>query len=129
MIKQFIIYSITFFLLYYIGFSIHENYLDNNAITLPFSLKKVYLFHLAFSLLICINFLVLSSVDKIFEQLGFIYLGTIVLKLLLFCITFYKSIFTEENLSFDARVSLLIPMILFLLTEAFFVAKILRKNQ
>ena len=129
MIKQFIIYSITFFLLYYIGLSIHENTIENQAITLPFSLKKVYLFHLAFSLLICINFLVLSNVDKIFEQLGFIYLGTIVLKLLVFCITFYKSIFTEESLSFTARLSLLIPMVLFLLTEAFFVAKILKKNQ
>jgi hypothetical protein len=72
---------------------------------------------------------VLSNVDKIFEQLGFIYLGTIVLKLLVFCITFYKSIFTEESLSFTARLSLLIPMVLFLLTEAFFVTKILKKNQ
>jgi hypothetical protein len=69
-----------------------------------------------------------SNVNKIFEQLGFIYLVTIVLKLLLFCLIFYKSLFAEELL-FIARISLFVPMIIFLLTEAVFVAKILKKKQ
>ena len=127
MVRDIIIYSVVFFSLFLLSFSLHNFFIESKHIMLPFSLKKVYLFHLGFSLLICINFLIFSTVDKIFEQLGFIYLGTILLKLLLFAIIFYKSIFTEEGLLFDARLSLFIPMIIFLLTEAVFISKILRK--
>ena len=129
MIKDILLYSVVFFFLFLVSFSLHEFYIENQHIILPFSLRKVYIFHLGFSLIICINFLVFSTVDKVFEQLGFIYLGTIVLKLLLFCLIFYKSIFTEEGLPFSARFSLFIPMIIFLLTEVVFVAKIIKKKQ
>ncbi|KGL62563.1 DUF6168 family protein [Polaribacter sp. Hel1_85] len=129
MVKSILVYSFVFFSLFLLCFSLHNFFLENQQIILPYSLKKVYLFHLGFSLVICINFLVFSTVDKIFEQLGFIYLGTILLKLLLFSLIFYKSIFTEEGLPFVARLSLFIPMIVFLLTEAIFVAKILKKKQ
>lgn len=129
MIKGIFIYATVFFSLFFLSFFFHENYIESRAIVLPFSLKKVYLFHLGFSLLICSNFLLFSSVNKIYEQLGFIYLVTIVLKLILFCVIFYESIFTTENLSFQARISLFVPMILFLLTEAFFVAKILKAKE
>lgn len=129
MIKTIFLYSITFFSLFFISFYLHEAYLEKQLITLPYSLRKIYLFHLGFSLLICINFQVFSSVDKIFPQLGFIYLATIFLKIVLFSAFFYKSIFTGENLSQIARLSLFIPMIIFLLTEAIFVSKILNKRE
>ena len=129
MIKNIFLYAFVFFSLFFLSFYLHENYLKKQELILPFSLRKVYLFHLGFSLLICSNFLIFSNVDKIFEQLGFIYLATIILKLIIFCIIFYNPIFTEENLSFNARLSLFIPMIIFLLTEAIFVAKILKKKE
>ncbi|MCL7762179.1 DUF6168 family protein [Polaribacter sp. Z014] len=129
MIKTLLVFSIVFFTLFLLSFSLHSYFIENHHIILPYSLKKIYIFHLVFSLLICSNFLIFSTVDKVFEQLGFIYLGTILLKLTLFSAIFYKSIFTEAGLSFYARLSLFIPMIIFLLTEALFVAKILKKNQ
>tara|TARA_R110002126_G_scaffold291693_1_gene455353 strand:- start:8688 stop:9077 length:390 start_codon:yes stop_codon:yes gene_type:complete len=129
MIKSIFLYAFVFFTIFFLSLFLHENYIEKQALVLPFSLKKVYLFHLGFSLLICTNFLLFSTVDKIFEQLGFIYLATIVLKLILFCNIFYNPIFTEDNLSFASRVSLIIPVIIFLLTEAVFVAKILLKRQ
>lgn len=128
MIKTIFLYSFIFFTLFYISFSLHNYFLEENQVLLPFSLKKVYLFHLGFSMLICINFKLLSSVNKIADQLGFIYLGTFLLKLVLFSIIFYQSIFTEEELSKISRISLLIPALIFLLTEAIFVAKILNKR-
>ena len=128
MIRTSIVFTFIFFLLFLIGFSLHELYLDSQQITLPFSLQKVYLFHLVFSLVICTKFLVFSIVSKVFEQLGFIYLGTILLKLILFSLVFNKTIFSEEGLPFSARLSLFIPMLVFLLTEAVFVTKILKKN-
>jgi hypothetical protein len=129
MIKSILLYSLVFFSLFFIGSSVHENYLEKQDMILPFSLNKVYLFHLCFSLLICIKFLIFSTVDKIFEQLGFIYLVALFLKIVLFGAIFYKVLFVEESLTQIARISLFIPMLLFLLTEAIFVAKILNKKE
>ncbi len=128
MSKQLFIQFLIFLALYFLGFHLHEIILNKFEIETPFSLKKVYLFHFGFSLLICVNFTFFSTVDKIFQQLGFIYLGAIFLKIVVFSITFYNPIFSEENLTFSSRVSLFIPMIIFLLTEAIFVAKILNKK-
>ena len=128
MIKTIFLYSFIFFTLFFVSFSLHNHFLEENQVLLPFSLKKVYLFHLGFSMLICINFKLLSSVNKIADQLGFIYFGTLLLKIVLFSIIFYQSIFTEEELSKISRISLLIPALIFLLTEAIFVAKILNKR-
>jgi hypothetical protein len=129
MIKHIFIYFLIFFGIFFLSFSTHENYIDTQEVILPFSLQKVYVFHLGFSLLVCVNFRLFSNVDKIFSQLGFIYLVTLFLKIVLFYALFYQSIFNEENLSQIARVSLFIPMLIFLLTEAFFIAKILNKKE
>ena len=129
MIRSIIAYAAIFFCIFIISFSLHEYLLEERQIILPFSLKKVYLFHLGFSLIICTNFVAISRVEKIFDQLGYIYLGTILLKLIIFIATFYKSIITGETMPFITRISLLIPMIIFLFIEAIIVAKILKKNQ
>ena len=128
MTKQLFFQFSIFLALFFLGYHLHENILKKLAIETAFSLKKVYLFHLGFSLLICTNFTIFSTVDKIFQQLGFIYLVSIFLKIVVFSIIFYNPIFSKENLDFASRISLFIPMILFLLTEAFFVAKILIKK-
>lgn len=129
MIKTLLSYFLVFFGLYFLAFNLHENYVVKNSLAIPYSLQKVYQFHLGFSLLICVNFKLLSTVDKMFDQLGFIYLGTLILKMVLFFIAFYNSVFLVENLSQFARISLLIPALIFLLTEVIFVAKILNEKQ
>lgn len=128
MTKQFFFQILIFLGLFLVGFQLHEFILKKLELETAFSLKKVYLFHLGFSLLICINFSFFSTIDKIFQQLGFIYLVAIFLKIVVFSIIFYNPIFNKENLDFASRISLFIPMIIFLLTEAFFVAKILNKK-
>ena len=129
MIKSVFLYSLIFFGVFFLSFSLHESYIEKQGAILPFSLKQVYVFHLGYSLLVCVNFKLFSNVDKIFSQLGFIYLATLLLKIVLFCAIFYQPIFREENLSQIARVSLLIPVFVFLLTEVFFVARILNKKE
>jgi len=129
MIKTISIYTFVFFSLFMISLFLHESMMEKQAIILPYSLRKVYLFHLSFSLLICVNFKLFSTVDKIFEQLGFIYLGTLLLKIILFYAIFYRAIFADENLTQTARLSLFLPLIIFLLTEVIFVAKVLVKKE
>lgn len=128
MIKSILLYLITFSSLFLMSFFLHEYYLNQKELILPFSLKKVYLFHAGFSLLICVNLRLLSTVDKIFYQLGFIYLGCLFLKIIFFCVVFYKSLFNDEILTEIAKISLILPMFIFLLTEAIFIARILNKK-
>ncbi|MDD7915454.1 DUF6168 family protein [Polaribacter ponticola] len=129
MIKSIFSYSLVFFSLFFIAFHLHENYIENLEVILPFSLRKVYLFHLGFSMLICVNFKAFSTVDKIFEQLGFVYLFILFLKIIVFIAIFYKVLFAEENLTQIARISLFIPMFIYLLTEVIFVSRILNKKE
>lgn len=128
MIKSILLYIIVFSSLFFISFNLHEDFLQQKEIILPFTLKKIYLFHLGFSLLICINLKWLSTVDNFFYQLGFVYLGAIFLKIILFLAIFYQPIFLKENRSQIANLSLIIPLFIFLLTEAIFIAKILNKK-
>ena len=128
MSKQLFFQFSIFFALYFTSFFLHEFTLEKLEIEIAFSLKKVYLFHLGFSLLICVNFTIFSTVDKIFQQLGFIYLAIIFLKIVVFNVIFYNPIFSKEDLDFASRISFFIPMIVFLSTEAVFVVKILNKK-
>ena len=128
MIKRVLSILLVFITLYFIGVYIHTEVLENKGITVPFSLKKLYQFHAGFSILVCINILLLDSVNKLLEQLGFIYLGTMLIKIVLFSATFYQAIIKGGNLIMAAKLSLLVPTFIFLLTEVFFVVKIMNRK-
>ncbi|QTE21568.1 DUF6168 family protein [Polaribacter cellanae] len=121
-------YILVFVGLFLIGYYTHLKILDLQGLKLQFSLEKVYLFHTFFSALISINLRFVSTVNKLFPQLGFIYLGTLVVKLILFAIFFYNPLFTVDSFSFAEKISLFIPLFIFLLTEAIFVVKILNQK-
>ena len=89
-------------------------------------LEKAYVFHVCFSLLLVILFQLLSSKPKFFEQLGFIYMGALVFKIILFAILFYPQLLGAVLLSRYYRVSLLIPVIVFLPLEVIFISKIMK---
>jgi len=128
MTSKIIFHLFIFFTLFFISFHLHTFVNEKVGIELPFNLRKIYLFHAVFSALICFNFGMLSNVDKVFQQLAFIYLAALVLKIILFSIVFYKPVFSRGHLTNQEAISLLIPMAIFLLTEAIFVIKIIKKN-
>lgn len=128
MSKRIIVQIIIFVALYFLGLSTHEYMNSKQNISLIFSLKNVYLFHAVFSLLVCIVFGILSSKEKFFQQLGFIYLGVLILKIVVFSIVFYNPVLSVENLSKTDSAALLIPIAIFLIAEVYFVAKILNKK-
>ncbi|TXD49913.1 DUF6168 family protein [Polaribacter sp. IC073] len=128
MIKRVLSILLVFIALYFVGVFIHTEILENIGITVPFSIKKLYQFHAGFSILVCINIVLLHTVNKLLEQLGFIYLGTMLIKIVLFSATFYQAIIKGENLATAAKLSLLVPTFIFLLTEVFFVVKIMNRK-
>lgn len=128
MLREILIYMLAFGMLFFLGDFAHNYYIETQEISLGFSLRNMYAFHAFFSLQLCIVFALLSNNEKLRPQLGFIYLGSFVLKMIVFCIVFYNPLFTIEKLSNTQRISLIIPMIVFLILEVYFIIKILNKN-
>ena len=91
-------------------------------------LKKSYLFHFLFSLLLVIAFQILSNSQKVFEQLGFLYIGMLVFKIVVFTAIFFPQLMGDQPLSHFYRAMILIPIFIFLTLEVIFVSKILRKK-
>lgn len=128
MIRRLVIVMFVFLLLFIVGYYTHNYSLSNMQVQLPFPLKDVYVFHFLFSSLLCFNFVLLSKIKPIVPQIGFIYLFAVTLKLLLFAYVFKYMLFEGEPLSVAAKISLLLPMVFFLVPEAIFVNKIISKN-
>lgn len=128
MIKNSIKYALLFSVLLIVGYSLHSYLVANSSILLPFSLLNVYCFHAVISFLICAGFEVFSRQQKFHDQLGFIYLGALIFKIIVFSIVFNKVLFAEQNLSKIESISLLIPLAIFLVTEVYFITQVLNRK-
>ena len=123
MIKKGLAMLLTFLVMCFVLQKIHILILEKNAIALPFSLKKNYLFNTGFSILVCSNIFLLSTVNKFKEQLGLVYLIALLIKVVLFFAIFYKSIVKVDEMQMVSKISMLAPLLIFLLTEVIFIAK------
>ena len=92
-------------------------------------LQKTYLFSFLFSLFVILLFNVIATNDKIFPYVGFIYLGLLVFKIMVFVGMLKSELFGEFPLPFMSRVYILIPIAISLFLEVFFIAKILSKEK
>src|SRR5690606_39764225 len=97
MIKSITTYLLTFLVLFVVSYNMHQYIIDKNTIHLRFAIQPIYLFFVLTSLAISLTFLVLNSIQKTREQLGFLYLGTMFLKIMLFVFVFYNSIIDRKS--------------------------------
>ena len=125
MIKQLLIYLLSFGLLSVLGYTIHSTLLKSVAQNSPIDIVNLYLFFALFSLGLCALLLVLQKTKKFKDQLGFLYLVSVALKIALFCLVFSKVIFSKESFTNTQSINLLIPMILLIGLEVFFISKLL----
>ena len=125
MVKQVALYSVTFILFSFIGYYLHTKGLSEMANQSPISLVEIYLYHGLFSFLLSTLFSFLSNTEKFRDQLGFLYLFSVSLKIIIFCFVFYDSIFRADSFTNIESANLLIPMGLFLIIEVFFISKTL----
>lgn len=125
MLKKITIFIVIFGLLFLGGYGLHSKVLESQNINLHFSLFNVYVFHAIFSFFVCALFSLLALKNKWFDQLGFIYLGVLIVKIALFYAVFYKSVFSLDDISKTDSISLLIPIGIFLTTEVYFISRIL----
>jgi len=92
-------------------------------------LQNAYTFLYFFSLILTIIFQLVSKNDKYFEQLGFIYLGLLVFKIIIFAVMFYPHLMGEKLMPQFYRASLLLPVFVFLFLEVFFISKIMKSKK
>lgn len=127
--KRILRYAILCFVALVIAYSVHSTLLYFFEITLPFTLWKIYLFQCFATLIICASFEIISQKsEKYRDQLGFLYLGAMVLKVILFTAFFSSILFSTLVLSKMDSLSLLIPIFIFLFLEVVIIVKILNRN-
>ncbi|NRR91497.1 hypothetical protein HSX10_07965 [Winogradskyella undariae] len=129
MIKSLMLYTASFAVLFLIIHFSQEFVLNESNNTVRFNLWDTNVFLVVASLLICVHLKLFSTIKSLQPQLGFIYLPTLFIKGGLFFLAFKSSIFSLETLTMVERLSLLVPLLLFLGLEVFFVVKILAQNE
>lgn len=111
------------------AFFLHTNFLTNSGSQLPFPLQDIYIFNTVFSLVLCFVLAALNRTQKFADQLGFLYLASVVLKALVFLIVFNPYLFNGESFTNSEAVSLLIPLFLSLIFEVFFISRLLSEKR
>jgi hypothetical protein len=129
MIKSFVIYTVSFLILFLVIHFSQEFIINQLSISVRFNLWDTNLFFAIASLVICLHLKLFSSVKNLQSQLGFIYLPTLFIKGVLFFLMFRTSIFQLDTLEIVERLNLLIPLFLFLGLEVFFILKIITKTK
>ena len=125
MIKRIVYFIIAIIILFTLSYSLHQYILQSKEITPRFSLLSIYLFHVVSAIVI---YLIVELVAKyLVSQAGYAYLSSVFLKLGFFVLIFKNPVFTED-LSKPERISLIIPLFLFLITEALATAKLLNSK-
>ena len=127
MVKTLAIYLLVFGLLFALGTSAHMYIIGYHNFSIGFSLDHVYLFHAVYSFLLCSILFLLCMLKKWQDQLGFFYLGALAFKLIFFMIIFSNNLFGQTQLNGAERLSLMVPVFVFLIPEVYFIAKILSK--
>lgn len=129
MTKSILSYILVGLILLAITFLAHSFVVNQNNINHPFSLFDVYLFQGSATIFICVVFEIINrKVKQLSDQLGFIYLGVMVLKIVIFCIVFKSVVFSDIQLTKIDSASLLIPIFIFLFFEVYVIAKILNRE-
>ena len=126
MSKRILIFS-SIVLLFGIGGFLLNNFLLSNAdVTLSFPVLHVYLFNIIATILIYT--LVEVVLGYLPNETGYLYLGLMMVKMGILILLFQKSIFSEEGLTKPEKLTLLIPMLLFLAIEAVGISKLLNNK-
>lgn len=124
MIKRIVSYLVLALVLFGAVFFLHKSLLDGKEF--HYSLLNVYSFHVISTILIYV--IVETVFWKLPSQAGYAYLASIFLKIGFFVMLFQSTVFSDIQLEKIERVSLIIPLFLFLIIEAIAVSRLLNSK-
>lgn len=125
MIKRILLYFFVVSILFGGILYMHNFIITSNNAVIRFSLFNIYLFHFISSFIIYL--IIELIVFKMPNQAGFVFLASIFLKLGFFVMIFNTTILSLENLNLIERVSIIVPLFIFLFLEAAASFKLLNK--
>ena len=126
MVKRIVTFIIAVIILFIAAFYLNKMMLAERYELLRFSLFNVYLFHLIGAVIV---YAAVEGVASIMpNNAGYTYLATIFLKIGFFVLIFPAVLSGEVKLEMFEKLSLVIPMFLFLGLEGFFVGKLLNSK-
>ncbi|WP_371863328.1 DUF6168 family protein [Patiriisocius marinistellae] len=129
MLKRFFYYTLICVTAFFLFHEIHSFLISYNEIQHPFEIRRIYLFQALFTLFLCVLFEIIAlKIPKMHDQLGFLYLGSMVFKITVFCVVFNELLFSSLVLSKADSLSMLIPIFIFLLIEVSIIVKIINRN-
>lgn len=126
MIKRILYLILTVIILFLVSYSVHEYVLTLKEVILPYSLLSIYIFHVIATIIIYVSLEFLA--DNLPNEAGYGYLAFMLLKIGFFLLIFQDTVFGEEKLVKLEKVSLVIPLFIFLATEAIVVSKLLNNK-
>ncbi|MDO6743391.1 hypothetical protein BA195_02755 [Tenacibaculum soleae] len=126
MIKRILYLILTVIILFLVSYSVHEYVLTLKEVNLPYSLLSIYIFHVIATIIIYVSLEFLA--DNLPNEAGYGYLAFMLLKIGFFLLIFQDTVFGEEKLVKLEKVSLVIPLFIFLATEAIVVSKLLNNK-
>ncbi len=123
MTKRFLRFTVIFISVSILLYISHKYLLSFAGATLSYTLLDIYLFHFIASFSICAIVEWLSS--KLPNQVGYIYLSTIFIKIGVFVLIFKPIIFGVEDLPMSERFSIIVPMFIYLIIEVIYSGSIM----
>lgn len=126
MIKRIVVFTLLVITLGVLGFYLNSYLVSNSETTLTFSIASIYLFNSLASIIIY------TAVEVVLKYLpnetGYLYLGLMLVKFGVFILMFQTSIFSETGLTKPEKVTILVPILTFLMVEAIAVSKLLNNK-
>ncbi|MFD1615883.1 DUF6168 family protein [Gelatiniphilus marinus] len=123
MTKRILIMLAVLLLLFVLSYSIHNTLISTD---LSFSLFHVYLFHV---IAVAIIYATVEFVaENLPTQAGNAYLVLMCFKIGIFLLIFKTAVFENDALTMPERIALVVPLFVFLITEAIAVAKLLNSK-
>lgn len=129
MVKKLLLYIGLAILVFSVTYFSHAAILSSFGVKHPYDLRSIYIFQVLVSLTLVISFeLLVSFTDQYKDQLGFLYLGFMAVKIMLFCIIFREVLFYSVVLTKVDSLSLLVPIFIFIFYEVLIIVKILNRT-
>ena len=120
MLKRIIISVAIIIAAFFISYGLNKSLVDTQ---LQYSLFSVYLFHALSAIIV---YLIIEFLfTKLPNQVGYAYLMLMCFKIGAFVLIFQKSVFAVDLVALQERISLVVPLFIFLIIEALLVGKLL----
>lgn len=126
MLKRFALYTGLVIIIAIVMYYAHQHIITDLEANVSFSIMGMYLFHFVSYLVICLGVEYLAT--KLPSQVGYAYLASVFVKIGLFVLIFKNAIFAEIELNMPERLSIVVPMFVFLILEAVYCGRLMNSK-